>query len=161
MEIEINNKTYGKQIIFIDDEDYNLIKNFSLYVWTTKRHTSMYAMFTFNRKQIRLHRFLMNPGDDEVIDHINGNALDNRKANLRITFQSKNNRNAKKRRNALSSSYKGVHFCSALKKWKAQIQYKKSKLTLGAYGTEIEAAIAYNDYARVLFEDFAILNKID
>lgn len=45
-----------------------------------------------DRKMVKLHRFLMNPGDLEV-DHISRDTLDNRRANLRVCAQAENLRN--------------------------------------------------------------------
>ena len=48
-----------------------------------------------NKKSIYLHRYLMNMqnGDNQTIDHINGNKLDNRLSNLRIATMSEQNVN--------------------------------------------------------------------
>jgi hypothetical protein len=47
------------------------------------------------RTTVYLHRLLMQPGDGLVIDHINGDGLDNRRLNLRVVTKSQNalNRN--------------------------------------------------------------------
>lgn len=73
------------------------------------------------RKQ-NLHNFVFgNPHDGLVVDHVNGNRLDCRKSNLRWASASQNCSNAKKRKNAKTSKFKGVHFAARTKRWVAQI----------------------------------------
>lgn len=60
-------------------------------------------------KTLLLHRFIMNAQDGMIVDHINGNKLDNRKANLRITTQSENLLNRHKRKKNPTSKYWGVY----------------------------------------------------
>jgi len=73
MKIEINK---GK-IIQIDKEDKPLIEK---YRW----NASPYVRATINGKRHFLHRYLMKPKEKQVVDHINGDILDNRKSNLRV-----------------------------------------------------------------------------
>lgn len=43
-------------------------------------------------RSIAMHRLIMNPPQDMVVDHINEDRLDNRKCNLRVCSVSQNNR---------------------------------------------------------------------
>ena len=79
---------------------------------------------------MRLHRFLMNPSDDMVVDHINHNRLDNRKQNLRLCTQGENLRNKK---------VKGVAFDKRRNKWYARIMINRKNLHLGSFDTKEEA----------------------
>jgi len=47
-----------------------------------------------------MHRIIMNCPPGLLVDHINGNGLDNRKENLRIVTVEVNNNNAKSHRDA-------------------------------------------------------------
>ncbi len=164
MIITVNSEKHGIKEVLIDDEDYHLIANRSVWVWTTPRHTSFYAFTSgANPKDgVRLHRLIMGVIDDlsVIVDHKNGNALDNRKCNLRVTSQSNNNKNAKKRKSARTSKFKGVHLHAASKKWKAQIQIDRKKISLGTFRTELEAAAAYNNAAKLYFGEFAVINDL-
>lgn len=97
-----------------------------------------------------------------VIDHINGNRLDNRKKNLRfVTMQQNCFNSAKKRAGRTSSRYKGVHHRKERNKWVAYISIKRKKTFLGSFNTEIEAARAYNEAAKREYGEYARLNNIE
>lgn len=44
-------------------------------------------------RQIKMHRLIMRPELGLVVDHLNGNGLDNRRSNMRVVTQSMNLRN--------------------------------------------------------------------
>lgn len=148
----------SKYEVIIDDEDFERVTKYNWFGWTTPRHTSMYVVGWVDHKTVRLHRFIMGAKIGSIVDHSNGNALDNRKCNLRIATSKQNNQNAKKRRNSKTSKFKGVHYCNVWKIWKAQIQTNKKKLCLGSYNTELEAAKAYDLAALEYFGEFARIN---
>ncbi len=154
---------FGVKKVTIDIEDFNTYQNSTWYIWSTERHSSYYLMRSTAPKgeTQRFHRLITNCPKDYVIDHIDGDALNNCKDNLRITTQAKNNRNAKPytRAKTKTSIYKGVHKLSE-GKWKAQIQINGAKKILGTYNTEKEAAEVYNNAAIKYFKEYAVLNKI-
>lgn len=106
---------------------------------------------------IMLHRLLLSPPDGMVIDHINGDGLDNRRCNMRITTVTQNNRNRGKGRNN-SSGFKGVYWSSVENKWRVQIRNGKGKVWIGKFNDLTEAARAYDKAARELHGEFAVLN---
>jgi hypothetical protein len=153
---------YGQQQVLVDEQDAWLLEDYGWYLYSSVRHIGIYVVFyrsksngAFSEK--RLHRVIMNAKPGQVVDHINGNPLDNRRSNLRVVTQSENNKNSSKRRNALGR-YKGVHFSTREKKFKAQIQSNKNKISLGTFKTEVEAARAYDEAAKKLHGEFAKLN---
>ncbi len=83
------------------------------------------------KQTVRMHRLLMDAPKDMVIDHLNGNPLDNRKANLRICTQSDNQRNRK--------GDKGYVWDKSKQKW--LVRYRGT--FYGRYNTEVEAIKAY------------------
>lgn len=74
-------------------------------------------------------------GADDCIDHINGNRLDNRVENLRITTHQGNNHNRTKA--------KGYYWNKQKNKYEAQIVLNGKHIRLGCYDTEEEARQAY------------------
>lgn len=87
-----------------------------------------------------------------VVDHINGDGLDNRRANLREATQTNNMRNVRPRSGG-TSKYKGVRRLG-LHTWEARLDNQ----TLGYFDTEEDASFAYDKTALVAYGEFARLN---
>jgi AP2-like factor, euAP2 lineage len=162
--MELNIKGY---VTIIDDEDYDLIKEYSWRVCTKEEKQGLIYFHaatkrdpvTRAQKDIRLHRFIMkcSTGDGIYIDHINHNTLDNRKCNLRKTDAGGNVRNSRKTiRN--TSGYKGVSFFKRDSIYKACIKYKGVSYNIGGTPDIIEAAKLYDMMAIKLFGEYACIN---
>jgi hypothetical protein len=105
------------------------------------------------RQELMLHRFIMNATKGTVIDHINGNTLDNRRENLRVCSHSENMKNSKKRSNG-KCPYKGVYFNKHVNKWNPQIKVDGKRISLGYYLSAEEARNAYNEASRKYHGEF-------
>lgn len=108
---------------------------------------------------IYLHRYIMKPDDNMLVDHINGDPTDNRKSNMRICDRSENAYNKTKSKNN-KSGYKGVYWDIQKKKWMAQIgRNKRTKLLrttfLGYYETPELAHEAYCKAAKEAYGEYA------
>ena len=150
------------QIAFIDDEDYELVKN---YKWRADWSFGMQAFYArayfivINEKykHIRMHRLILGVTDPKIqVDHINHNTLDNRRSNLRICTASENQYNAGKRKDS-TSGYKNVIWHKGAKKWIARITVSKKRLHLGLFSTPEEAYKAYCEAAIRYHGEFAHL----
>jgi hypothetical protein len=86
-------------------------------------------------------------------DHVNGDGLDNRRANLREATHGQNMAN----RRPQGPSYKGITRRSD-GRWQAQIQAARVHRHLGYFATPEAAAAAYDAAAVELFGEFARLN---
>lgn len=107
-----------------------------------------------------MHVYLMG-GKGEVVDHINGDTLDNRRSNLRPASYSDNNANTIKRwggRAGYKPPYKGVSWDNNRNCWMATIRRNKIKRFLGRFESAEDAARAYDKAARQLHGEFAVLN---
>ena len=85
-------------------------------------------------------------GNTIVVDHINGDKLDDRLINLRLVTCRENLTICfRSDRDSFSSNFDGVHFNKASQKWMANIRLNNKKIYLGQYDNEIDAAKAYQD----------------
>ena len=102
-----------------------------------------------------IHRVIMDTPANMVVDHINGDTLDNRKQNLRNCTNQQNimNRNGNRRASGLP---KGVTILKG--KYVANIRVNKKRIYLGRYVELKDASNAYNDAATKYFGEFAKLN---
>jgi hypothetical protein len=108
-----------------------------------------------------MHKVILRVPRGFVVDHINGNTLDNRRANLRIATLAQNAMNSSRRGKAGSSKYKGVSWDGRAKKWRAMIHVHGRPMYLGGFDDEVEAAKAYDGAARIYQREFAVLNFPD
>lgn len=143
----INSKKYGKQIVLLDDEDYDRLCKFGhhLELRYDKTIKGFYVQFKVKplgiskrngkemRKVIPLHRWIMN-----CPKHLQHNTLDNRKENLRRCTCRENNLN--KRNN--TSGYPGVRWHSQGKKWNARIVINGKEKSLGMFNNFEDAVNA-------------------
>jgi hypothetical protein len=95
--------------------------------------------------------------DGLTVDHISGDLLDNRRANLRLCTLAENQRNSAKQRRARASRYKGVHRGKGPRPWVAQIG-ARPRCHIGCFATEEEAGRAYDAEARRRWGEYARLN---
>lgn len=106
-----------------------------------------------------MHRVIMCPSPDAVVDHINNIGLDNRRRNLRVVSHSDNSKNADGR--GSSSGYKGVYWRANRNKWIAVVNLPSGKKqTVGHFDSEIQAAKAYNRVMQQHYGDTLITNDL-
>lgn len=112
------------------------------------------------KRTIRMHQLILPSPEGCHVDHKDRNGLDNRRTNLRIATPSQNHAN---QRNQITrkrlSRYKGV--TKNKQKWNASLVANGERRYLGVFGTEEEAAIAYNEAAKKCFGEFARINTIE
>jgi len=145
-------------IAIVDDEDFERLSQ-NRWCYDGKRHAVRRgSKFSDGHQRIiYMHRDVIGATPEFVVDHINGNGLDNRKCNLRMCTVMENSRNQRLgARN--TSGFKGVHFHKGGQKWQAYIKHHGKRYHLGMYNTPEEAARAYDEAARLLFGEFALTN---
>lgn len=150
-------------VAIVDDDDYE---------WAIKRKWQAAVKDTGHvyargwigggkKSNTGMHRIIMNAKKGQIIDHRNGNTLDNRKENLRFCTKSENSSYRVKRAKK-TSKYLGVCYSKARADrhylpWLAQIQ-KNNRITIRFFKSEIEAAKEYDLMATKLHGEFASLN---
>lgn len=152
--IPLQGKHGEGKFAIVDDVDYEfLVKHkwfiSGRYIRRTRKE---------NGKDVLIHRVIANCPENMVVDHINGNWLDNRKENLRVCTQHQNSMNKKKDIRGVTSKYKGVYFDKTSNKFRAQLKYKRKNYNLGRFENEEDAAKAYDSKSIELHGEFARLN---
>ena len=107
-----------------------------------------------------LSRLLMNCSSADtnlVVDHINGNTLDNRRCNLRLITQAQNALNQSSSKNSLSK-YLGVYWNKLSKKWTAMIKVDGKNKYLGIFERESDAALARDYATKQYYKEYGRLN---
>lgn len=146
----------------VDDEDY---ADVSKHKWQAQpRATSPGQSYakrgTATGGCIMMHRQILNAPAGVLVDHVNGNTLDNRRRNLRLCTASENQRNRPKPKRKASSNYKGVSWHAAKRKWLVTVGHLGKTNYLGYFQSESDAARAYNEAAKRLHGEFAYLNSV-
>ena len=148
--------TRGYEAI-IDADDVPLVSAFN---WTADvNQWTVYAtrwdrLADGKQRATKLHRFILTAPDGMVVDHINGDGLDNRRANLRLATSAGNAHNRRINKNNLSG-FKGVRWNKAAQKWQAQIALGGKDHYLGLFDAPEAAHAAYVEAATRLHGDFA------
>jgi hypothetical protein len=146
------------QVAIVDEADFEWL---SQWKWQSmKPHHIWYARRTVTphgkSSTVYMHREILRVASDVYVDHIDGNGLNNTRANLRAATRSENLWNHKSRTG--SSQYKGVNFHTSRDQWQAQIKFNGKRKWLGYFNTPEEAAVAWDRAARELHGEFAFLN---
>ena len=112
---------------------------------------------------VQMHRQLLGLGrQTPIVDHADGNGLNNQRENLRICSKSQNGANRRKKGRGTTSRYLGVsaHYWKNQKKWVAQSAIGGKSVYIGIFESELGAAAAYNARAHRMFGEYANLNQL-
>lgn len=156
----ITKKNRSQYDTLYDKDDDKLIKKYLWSILEDKKKGRYSVAYSSNKKNIKMHRLVTRCPKGMVVDHINHNALDNRKDNLRICTTQQNSMNTSSRKNS-TSKYKGVCLDKATNKWKAYATIRGKKRHLGYHDTQENAAIAHNHAIISGHGKFCNLNKIE
>ena len=152
--------TQGK-VALVDDEDYEWLNVFK---WHASRgNNTFYARrhIVVNGKWKKQNMQADVMGEQNLgimIDHIDGNGLNNQSSNLRSCTAQENQMNRRKSDRNFSSMYKGVSWFKRTKRWMAYIKINQKRYYLGYFDIEEDAAKAYDVSAIERFGEFAKLN---
>jgi hypothetical protein len=114
-----------------------------------------YVSFSSCGKIISLSRFLLHAGKGDIVDHLNGNVLDNRIENLRLSTVSLNKRNSHQIVRS-SCGFRGV--CKKLKRYRAFTKDMNLFINLGCYSNPLIASIFRDSFIMSGFGKYSGLN---
>lgn len=143
----------------VDLADIPLVAPFYWHLNDRRRARCIYAQTNIKRAgrmtTIQMHKLIF--PEAQEIDHHDGNGLNNRRSNLRVSSSRANKQNRFVQRNN-TSGYRGVNRFG--EKWMARVGKGRRgvRAYLGLFETAQDAAHAYDDEARRRFREFARLN---
>ena len=150
----------GKEAL-LDDEDYIIAKRYKWYAHYRRGKfyaaTQLYDPATKTQSLVSLHDVILWKPKGFIIDHINGDSLDNRRKNLRVCTYSENCQNTKIRKDN-TSGVRGVNRKQGTEQWVARVSFKKKRFYLGTFDKKKDAIEAYNKKASELYGINAKLN---
>ena len=148
----------GGHVAVVDAEDYEALAAFK---WSaTVSGGKVYAHRRRRRHeqwptcQIAMHRAILGLRDanrELYVDHLNGDTLDNRRANLRLCKPGENSRNISKVR--AETGMRGVTKTRG-GKWRVRIRFNYRLIDVGTFETERDASVAYCFASRMLHGEF-------
>lgn len=154
--------TQGRTVL-VDDADFEYLNQWKWRFVADKRNPQYtgYAlrntMINGKETTVRMHRDITGVSKSHQVDHVNGNGLDNTRANLRICVGSQNQANRGKQKNC-KSGFKGVSWNKSKRKWVSFIQVLGKHIYLGGFDCKINAARVYDEKAKEVFGGFARTN---
>ena len=131
MRIEIKPDVF----VLVDEQDAELVRS---HKWQVNPR---YVMASIESRTVYLHRLIMNAPKGMCVDHINGNRLDNRRANLRLVTQAQNLQNRRGAQSTSSTGIRGV-FPFYNNRYRARIWVNGRGISLGCFDTAEEAEAA-------------------
>lgn len=124
-----------------------------------KKGGLLYAISRHKRAIVWMHRLILGVPDGVLVDHRDGNGLNNRRSNLRPATKTQNAQNSRPSL-GFTSRFKGVGWYRGRNRscWRARIRVDGTQIHLGIFDSEEEAARCYDAAALRLFGEFARLN---
>ena len=113
-----------------------------------------------DNSKIYLSRLILGVNDTTVVDHKDGDKLNNREYNLRNCSQQQNTMNTRKRKTT-SSRYKGVSLDKRSGKWHAYITINGKRKSLGYFVSEEMARDVYDRESKEYHGEYGKINEME
>ena len=150
--------TQGK-VAIVDDADFEFLSRFNWFAqkrrWTETWEPVTYLREGGKRFPRGMAAILINPPPGKLVDHRNRNPLDNQRHNLRLATNSQNMANRATWGNKFG---RGV-FVNKDNRFTVRVQVCGKRRSVGTFKTPEEAAQAYNEAAKQLHGEFAVINE--
>jgi hypothetical protein len=135
--------TKRRGVALVDAEDAEAV---GAYRWhmQSRGYAARNTWVGGSRLYVLMHRFLLGlaPCDPRQADHVNGDRLDNRRANLRVCVSAQN------QQNRLDGPYRGATWDDSRSLWQAYATLGGKRHFLGRFATRDEAATAAAAFRR-------------
>ncbi len=159
MKIIVNSEKYGSFEVFYDEGDHDLLSKFKWHI--IKGRNTFYCIANTRKENgktttVKMHKLLTGWS---MTDHSDRNGLNNQRYNLREASCQENNRNATRQKNN-TTGYRGVDYNKDHKAFRARVNVNRKSVYCRYFKTATEAALAYNEAAKIHFGEFANLNVI-
>jgi hypothetical protein len=161
--LKIVSNKFGTFELKIDNEDVEKCKLYRWNINNFNRKMKQEYFYAISKDVGLLHRYILDvTGRENVVDHINGDMLDNRKNNLQIC-STKENAQKQKFRLTNTSGYTGVYWYPyrGVNKWMAKIVVDYKCINLGYYISIEDAIKARKDAELKYFGEFQPIGKIN
>lgn len=151
----------GKYVL-VDKEDFDRVRQYTWWLGTKNLRpaTDIWDKTTKKSKRVLLSRFILNPVKGMVVDHINGDPLDNRRANLRVCSFKENQRNRTVLNKNNTSGFRGVSWDRFRNMWVAQLSFNRKHIYLGRYKDKKDARKAVKMAILKRHGDYANINNV-
>lgn len=145
-------------VALVDAADYEWL---SQWKWSAVRCSGRFyacRVKTVSGKQTMLlmHRVLLDAPKGLVVDHINGDTVDNRRGNIRLCTQKDNAQNVRRHKDKVSKGPKGVELRPGRNRWVATHR----GVYIGSFLTEQDASAAYDAAALAYSPEFCRPNNL-
>lgn len=152
--ITFNKKNEASGEVLLDTSDVDKVKQYKWY--TTIRKSKLYCYGTVKGSKVALHRFLLNTSN--IVDHINGNSLDNRKCNLREVTPQQNCYNKK----IHGKFFAGIIKTNYIKEnpYMVFFSHNNKEQYLGSFSSYEEAALCRLKRESEVWKDYGIHSNL-
>lgn len=143
----------------VDDADFDILSQWKWHALKAGDRT-YYAVRSLPRRKglprqkIFMHRVILDClGSSLVVDHVDGDGLNNQRSNLRLVTQGQNSLNRKRLSTTNKSGYTGVYWSKQKNKWHALIAFRNDKTVHLGFFTDVhEAGAAVQTFKDAFFQ---------
>lgn len=144
----------------VDERDHAWLSQWKWHVLISKgkKYAKRCEFIDGKSVTVLMHRQILNVPSETMVDHRDGNGLNNCRHNLRPATNQENSFNSRGYQGQTTSKYKGVSWDKHKNKWCAYIRVNGKVKNLGRFTNEIDAVKAYDQAAHENYGEFAYLN---
>lgn len=128
----------------------------SVHKWYAREGSSG-VWYATNGKGVGMHRMVMRAKKGQIVDHIDGNGLNNRRENLRIVTAEQNAANSRLRAYVKPGYLRGIE--ETKEGWRAVISYRGRKIYGPSFTHRVDAARDYDRIKIMLHGEYACTNE--